>query len=1153
MRRAISRTPPQYRSIILISLAAFAAFSLPSARAQTYLYNRAEFLTGTGPTAVVAADFNGDGRQDLAVANQYENAVSILLGKPDASYAPRVDYAAGLYPHALVAADFSGDGRLDLGVVSPGAGTVSVLIGNGDGTFQTHSDHSVGSYPVAILAADFNGDQRADLAVLNKGDSTVSILLGVGDGTFEGQRAITVDTNPVAMATGDFNVDGKPDLVTANNNRNGAVGLNGTISVLLGAGDGTFGRVDEDAGYSPAALAVGVFNSEGKSDVVVAGSGSGPLILFGNGDGTFQSPVALPLGYSILIVTSVAAGDFNHDSRFDLAFASDASPPQPLVILLGNGDGTFQAPLSTPTSSAVTGMAWGDFNSDGAADVALSDLYPHGVSVLLGNGDATFGTQTDVELTSSLALQPGPLLVADFDGDNKLDAAAPILATATPTFAVVRGNGDGTFQPAVASPLGSSGVYGSVSSMAAGDFNSDQQVDVAVVNTTSATVSVLLGNGDATFQPAVNTSFESGLVPRSTCAGDFDRDGRLDLAVTLVDPSQNTSLLLMLGNGDGTFRQGFQYAVGPDYASVSNGVVWGDFNGDLKLDLAVIDEGEAKVLVFAGVGNGSFLDPVAYAVPFASRSLAVGDFDGDGKVDLAVGSNLTVSVRMGNGDGTFGNPVDTSLFNGGGVYAIGDINGDGKLDAVIDGPGVLLGNGDGTFQISTILANFSVSGIGTGDFNSDGIADVAFASTGLELLYRPTVSVLLSAPFISLFPPSLSFGSQQLGLPSPPQGLTLTNIGNSPLSVSEIVASGDFQQSSDCNGIVDIASACTIQVTFTPSVLGSQTGSVVIANSSASSPSAIPVTGAGIPDGPIAALSTLTLVFGGQVVGVPSNAHDLVLTNSGGAPLNVASVSLSGASSSDFAASDTCGSPVPPQGTCTISVTFTPSTSGARNATLIITDDAADSPQTVALTGTGTDFTLAVGSGSSTSATVTAGQTATYALEITPAAGFDQSVAFTCAGAPQRATCAVLPGSVTLSGTEAASVTVNVVTTARSQTVPPAFRPGKFHGAPLHVWLLLAMLTTVVALAAFLEARKGGACPARGDYWRRLPEASLLAGMLLTTLLWAACGGGGGNNGGGGGGNPGTPAGTYTLTVTGTYASGSATLQRTLDLTLNVN
>jgi hypothetical protein len=427
MRRVIRRRIPQMLSVALTSLGAFTAFCLPAARAQSYLYNRADFPTGQGPSAVVAADFNGDGRQDLAVANNADNSISILLGQPDASFAPKVDYDAGVVPWALAAADFNGDGMLDLVSVNAGGRSVSILLGNGDGTFQTNSDYSVGNDPVAVVGADFNGDQKTDLAVLNQGDSTVSILLGVGDGTFEVQGAIAVDSNPVAMAAGDFNVDGKPDLITANNNRNAAGGFDGTISVLLGVGDGTFDRADQDAGYSPGPLAVGVFNSEGKLDVVVASSGSGASVLFGNGDGTFQDPVALPLGLSILGLSSIAAGDFNHDGRFDLAFASGSSPPSPLVILLGNGDGTFQAPLSSPTRAAVTAMAWGDFNSDGAVDVALANLYPNSVSVLLGNGDATFGKQTDAELTSSAALEPGPLLVADFDGDGNLDAAAPLL------------------------------------------------------------------------------------------------------------------------------------------------------------------------------------------------------------------------------------------------------------------------------------------------------------------------------------------------------------------------------------------------------------------------------------------------------------------------------------------------------------------------------------------------------------------------------------------------------------------------------------------------------------------------------------------------------------------------------------------------------
>ena len=142
---------------------------------------------GTAPYALVAGDFNGDGRTDLAVANIGSNDVSVLLGNGDGTFQDQVRYAAGDEPFALVAGDFNGDGRTDLAVANAGSNDVSVLLGNGDGTFQDQVRYAAGDEPFALVAGDFNGDGRTDLAVANYDSGDVSVLLGNGDGTFQDQ------------------------------------------------------------------------------------------------------------------------------------------------------------------------------------------------------------------------------------------------------------------------------------------------------------------------------------------------------------------------------------------------------------------------------------------------------------------------------------------------------------------------------------------------------------------------------------------------------------------------------------------------------------------------------------------------------------------------------------------------------------------------------------------------------------------------------------------------------------------------------------------------------------------------------------------------------------------------------------------------------
>ena len=303
------------------------------------------------------------------------------------------------------------------------------------------------------------------------------------------------------------------------------------------------------------------------------------------------------------------------------------------------------------------------------------------------------------------------------------------------------------------------------------------------------------------------------------------------------------------------------------------------------------------------------------------------------------------------------------------------------------------------------------------------------------------------------------------------------------------------------------------------------------------------ISGGGVNDGfvakisptprPVATLSSASLAFANQVVNTASPPQAVTLSNTGNAALSVAEVGTSG----DFAQSNDCGTLVAAGGACAINVTFNPTAAGLRTGALTINDNAPGSPHTVALSGTGTDFALAAASGGSTSATVNAGQTATYNLQVAPT-GFSGNVALSCAwtlSQPRGTNCTVSPTSVNVDGTNAAPFTATVTTTARSLAGPrpdswPPARIGP-RAVPLVVWLLGLMILMTLA------ARR-----------RRRVYAGLAVSMLFV-LLWAACGGGGGAGAPPPSPQTGTPAGTYTLTITG--AAGGVT--RTATLTLKVN
>src|SRR6266446_3223016 len=198
----------------------------------TVAFSKLDYATDASPQDAVAADFNGDGKVDLAVATG-NNTVSILIGNGTGNFPTHVQYAVPGDPVAIVSGDFNGDGKVDVVTADQFQSEISVLLGNGDGTFKAHAEYATGTKPVALAAGDFNGDGHLDVVVVDNNASQVSVLLGNGDGTFKTHKEYKTGVGPSGVAVGDFNGDGKLDLVVANNNDN-------TVSILLGNGDGTF-------------------------------------------------------------------------------------------------------------------------------------------------------------------------------------------------------------------------------------------------------------------------------------------------------------------------------------------------------------------------------------------------------------------------------------------------------------------------------------------------------------------------------------------------------------------------------------------------------------------------------------------------------------------------------------------------------------------------------------------------------------------------------------------------------------------------------------------------------------------------------------------------------------------------------------------------
>ncbi|HTC94233.1 MAG TPA: FG-GAP-like repeat-containing protein [Terriglobales bacterium] len=679
-----------------------------------------EFTAGTGPVYIAAGDFNGDGKPDLVVANSSTNEVNVLLNTTTGgilSFSAPTPYTVGTAPFFVGVADVNGDGKLDLITANSSSNDVSVLLGNGNGTFAQASNFPAGPAPSSVAAGDFNGDGKVDLAVTNYGPSTVTILLGNGTGTsggFQLSSTISVGTNPNSIAAVDLNGGGKLDLVTANY-------TDGSVSVLLGHGDATFqAAAPYAAGSSANFLAVGDFNKDGVPDLAVVNdnaSGNIPAtntvsVLLGNGLFAFHTDFAAGAN-----PIAVVAGDFSKDGNQDVAVADNGG--NGISVLLGNGAGGLGAANPFATGAGPFDIAIGDFNNDGNPDLFVANFTGSFATPLRGVGDGTFAVKSGV--FDSNTFNPADAALADFNGDGKLDVA--MVENGNNKVSVFLGKGDFTFPMNADYAVGANPI-----SIAAGDFNGDGKPDLVVADlngAAGANLSVLLNKGDGTgvFLPAA--SYGAGTNPNEVQAGDFNGDGKLDIAVANFG-SNNVSILL--GNGDGTFQPAHNFAAGSNPAAL----VVADFNGDGKLDLAVANYGSNDVSVLLGKGDGTFNPQTRYAAGSLPNSIAAADFNNDGALDLVVankGGNVSILLNRAGTTGTSSSSANPSLLSQSVTFTgavAANIAGSGaptgtvtfKEGATVLGSGPLDGSGHATFATSALsLGTHVITPLYSGDLS----------------------------------------------------------------------------------------------------------------------------------------------------------------------------------------------------------------------------------------------------------------------------------------------------------------------------------------------------------------------------------------------------------------------------------------------------
>ena len=645
----------------------------------------------------------------------------------------RASFPTGSLPIALARGDLDGDGVLDVVAVDGQDNAISVLLGTAQGSFLPKVDYPTGTEPNSLALGDFDHNGTLDVAVVGQncpsgtcGPGSVSVLLGNGDGTFQPAVSYSTNTNPQSVAVGDFDEDGVQDLAVVN-----AITIitqgPGTVSILIGNGDGTFRAATEfSAGSGCGAIVAGDFDGDHHLDLAITNFIpinvlSAVAVLSGDGHGSFAAPVSLTTGNGPV---QLVAADLDGDGDLDLATADLGG--NAVSVLRNNGNGAFQAHVDYPAGFGPKGIALADLDHDGKLDLALTTFTANSgggsVVVLRGNGDSTFQPFREYQ-TGPI----GPAILAGMvDADTKQDLLVTDLAN---HLTVLLGNGDGTLVGPDVYATGRSPLAATAT-----DVNGDRKLDLVVADDLSTAVSVLVGNGDGTFQGGILRP--AGRFPSAVLAGHFDHDATFDLAVANAGADV---VSILLGRGDGTFqpRRTFATAAGP-VALVS-----GDFDGDGKPDLVAADQGADAVSILLGVGDGTFLPRTDFGAGPGPISVTRADFDRDGNLDLAVADVNTphfgpgrVSVLLGHGDGTFAAPI--VLQAGIQAFAVraGDFNGDGRPDLavatnldVFGSVAILLGNGDGTFQpqTSTTTGRFSVA-LAVGDFNGDGAADLAVAN-----------------------------------------------------------------------------------------------------------------------------------------------------------------------------------------------------------------------------------------------------------------------------------------------------------------------------------------------------------------------------------------------------------------------------------------